>query len=811
MTETETEVITENAFPSVIQLTERYDPNVMRALLLNPNKAYSERILRCLRDYQQKRHNGASVQVQYHFGMGCEEDKIGRIFAPQGLQGFQWDIRDPLTASIYFDIDMENCHFHIIEKLAEEVGAVHTGISHYINNREECLRRTSSKRSVAKRAYLKTAYGGSTKHFNSKTLYEEMPDYLIDDELPDGDITNVKEIEKEIKTIINLLKINPKFEKVLKKTKEKETSNKKARDKKKPFNFDFVFLALLCQTEERKCLEALYRAIKQAGRIPGILIHDGMRIERKEGETHFPLQLLRDAEKAILDETGYNMRLAEKPITHNFVMPNKEDIQEWDDSIACGEFIRLMGDNIRIDNNEPFFFNDNTGMWESGDNAYRSAVLTHSKKLIKKVGDKTFNYGGNNKNIMAMKNFLIPLLSEREEDKQWITNNQDSAIGKLLFKDGIFDFETGTFTKGFDNSIVFTASTNRYFPKERDEEQIDFVKKTLFINPFKEQDGTWEVGLYFAKGLTIGLIGDYRRKWYWWCLGESNCGKGTINGAFKKAFGGYIAEWDADNLLINKNTADKAKGLSWIMAFRKARIAFSQEMTATVRSKINTNLWKQLSSGGDTMTARINFQDETQFINKTMLLTMANDVMALEPPDDAIKTRAIYARWVNVFKRNPTKPNELKADDTLKDKVLSDVFADALTWVMIDTYQSMTKDERKIGGYIEPPQAVKDSTNDYVPEDTSDQYKDYIEELYEITGNKDDSVASSELMNYMGEKFPDLSKQKRGLILTGLISAVNPALKGKDRERNPSIEKDEKGKQRVGIKLREKIAYIKKN
>jgi len=62
---------------------------------------------------------------------------ISRIYA-QGSCIFKLDreIRNSLLAKNYHDIDIENCHPHIIEQLAENLNLPHNAILDYINWRE---------------------------------------------------------------------------------------------------------------------------------------------------------------------------------------------------------------------------------------------------------------------------------------------------------------------------------------------------------------------------------------------------------------------------------------------------------------------------------------------------------------------------------------------------------------------------------------------------------------------------------------------------------------------------------------------------
>ena len=81
-----------------------------------------------------------------------------------------------------------------------------------------------------------------------------------------------------------------------------------------------------------------------------------------------------------------------------------------------------------------------------------------------------------------MKKWLLPLLV----DTEFITNNIDSSIGKLLFNDGYYDFVTDKFSKGFNPDIMIVGSD--WKGKEVVGEQ--YAKAVRFFNRVGEYSTT---------------------------------------------------------------------------------------------------------------------------------------------------------------------------------------------------------------------------------------------------------------------------------------------------------------------------------
>lgn len=284
--------------------TELYDADVMDILLTD--SGFSKKDRDRLSRYKQGRTHSNQHEVVYHYAKGCEDNQLGRLYPHnnQGLQAFPFDMRNPLLEKYYWDVDMENCHYVILAKLADDLGLPTDAIHFYINNREEALNAVSSTRRIAKTAFLKIAYGGTIKLYN---------EYYDDDGVAEGDLSLVRRIEKEMRAIVDRIWA------------DNVIHHRLVKNKKNP---KYSLFALILQTEERKCLLAMDAYFKSVGRSVDILIHDGCEVRKLEGEGCLHPELLRAAEVAILETVGYKHRLAVKPFKHNFVMPKKTESLE---------------------------------------------------------------------------------------------------------------------------------------------------------------------------------------------------------------------------------------------------------------------------------------------------------------------------------------------------------------------------------------------------------------------------------------------------------------------------------------------------
>ena len=272
---------------------EIFDPDVMKSLLSDERFAAVDRAR--LKKYYKSRSKSNEVQVVYNFGKGYETSQLGRLYPDcgLGLQCFGREMRNPLTAKYYWDIDIENAHFVFAHKLSQDRGLICEYMHKYITNRDDCLSAVSSNRNEAKIAFLKVLYGGDISLYDK---YAESAD-------PDGDISILHNIKSEVDALMNHIWLE--YDEVRKHCLRKH--NPKAS-----------VMSVVLQTIERQILLALDKFMAENGRSMDVLIHDGGLVRKLDDETVFPTSLLRSAEEFLLCETGFELRLVNKPILHSY-------------------------------------------------------------------------------------------------------------------------------------------------------------------------------------------------------------------------------------------------------------------------------------------------------------------------------------------------------------------------------------------------------------------------------------------------------------------------------------------------------------
>lgn len=282
---------------------EYFDDDNMKFLLSDDRFNKNDRSK--LSNYNRHRRTGSTMIVEYKLADDVKDYNLGRLYPTEslGLQSYRFDIRNPLTAKYYWDIDMENSHPCIAEKLCIECGLEHQNISYYINNRDKCLSSISSDRKTAKTEILKILYGGEIKFYNE--FYEN-----CDGQINSNSNEFLRDLQREFTNLRNVLwDRNSHLHKI--KVGGKMLSKK--------LNCKVSLMSLLLQTEERKLLLKIdYILEKKYNRNIGVFIHDGGLVSKQEGETSFPQEILDDISQIITSKTGIKTRLTQKPITYDW-------------------------------------------------------------------------------------------------------------------------------------------------------------------------------------------------------------------------------------------------------------------------------------------------------------------------------------------------------------------------------------------------------------------------------------------------------------------------------------------------------------
>ncbi len=220
---------------------------------------------------------------------------FGRRYG-NGYQSVPGAVRRICGEAFYYDLDMVNCHFELLLGLCERFGIESPLLKHYVENRDECLRKTSPDRKKAKESYLCVLF--------LSDVDEENPLYALRNEF--GKITDTFWGMERYNKIRNACSLH------VNKYNQDHPDGKHKNEKA-------TFLSHILGTLECKITFENIQYLKRNGIGVGANCHDGMMVEKKEIKNLD--HLLRDLEKHTLCIFKLKVHYVEKSM-----QPSEEDL-----------------------------------------------------------------------------------------------------------------------------------------------------------------------------------------------------------------------------------------------------------------------------------------------------------------------------------------------------------------------------------------------------------------------------------------------------------------------------------------------------
>lgn len=714
--------------------TEVFDADTARWILENKDISSDERA--AVRRIFKNRVRGNQHETTYKLGKDIKHEDLGR-FVPvrgEGLQCLSRDCRSALAQKSYWDVDMRNAQPTLLQQFAEKRGWKCDVLKRYNENREEYLTELAEALDVerweAKDRVTALMFGGQAAGLTSFFVKELQPEIAMM-------MRNVfREFSKEYPSV----------------AKRGERS----------------MMAMVLQTEERKCLLAMDSSLAKQGRSMDVYIHDGGLVRKKDGEHHFPNETLRKTEKDVEEATGYKISLALKEMKTTLERESDEDMIPSDvivdDAFAAKTFVKLMEDKIVLDM-VVWMFDETTGIWTREEECLHRKMVEFGEKLVFRqmgpMGIKIYNYSGDVAHQDRLRRSLPSVLTDQ---RGYFSDRLESGVNKLLFKDGIYDFTTHTFTPGFDPAVIFFGGVPRPFPKVRNDTAIEFVRTKFFRDPFKNP----AVGDALIHFLGRGLAGHYEAKKVVIAYGPENSTKGTLVKHLTTTFGaGLLGSFQGDSLLLRNSDVEATKSLSWLKKFCHKRIAASSEITMDPLKPrpINGNLLKSISGGGDPITLRTNHKDEEEVVNMALCFVFVNDLPPIAPADGSVRDRLVTIPYSYGFVDEPKFAYQKPRDHTISATLKTDEYRDATVWLLLDAMKAWD------GQPYSLPEECKALKDDLAP---MTDIAELLGENYDLTGNPEDWIPTEELVAFLRSRKVDGSDRKIGDKLTqiGLDTTV---------------------------------------
>tara|TARA_R110002153_G_scaffold40691_1_gene116379 strand:- start:4668 stop:6890 length:2223 start_codon:yes stop_codon:yes gene_type:complete len=699
-------------------LVEKYNIEDAEQLILS--SVINEQEKNILKKYIKNCYNG-SVKITYQcidYGrLKCKINGggISQMMMPN-------IIKRNILNSIYSDVDMSNCHPEIFYQLCCYYKLPINNINYLIqDNLIEILKNNLEDKNDYKKLKCKLLYGGNIQKYGKLFI----------------------NIQNDIKKNTNcILKFYPEI--------LKQGIRKKNEIINNNYNIEGCALSYLIQQVEKLLSLKIIDYFSNSNINVGAYIFDGIHVEGNISAHH-----ILNCEKYIKNETPFNIKLKIKPfnkddITKSIIVNNDVEASHKiintipeNHLIFCNGRIFFNYDNIYIDNNKiidkfllRYIFNMNIykdeGFDKNGSKKYKtlSKDVAPAEKLLKAVKC----------NIDVNENFYKIL---------WNSNLQ-----KLCYNNGYYDFKKRKFYE-YSNKVYTTIKINKNYNCISNDDDIKLIYDKI-LNPIF--DNNQELIKYFLQIMSRGIAGHVEDKNWILGLGMRNSGKGLLVNLFENCFEKYIMTTNSNNFIYKKSSGDEAKSLSWCVPTEFKRICFTNEMKidAFGETKIDGNIIKKISSGGDNIQCRLNHQDEIEFKPQTTFVIMANDIPEISPTD-AMKT-CIEFQFPSQFVDFPQKNcfiKEYKTDHNIKQFITKDNIINAFTHILFSHYLHT------------PPKMIdsilKIKLNN-IEEDDITMFKN----LFIVTNNEDDIINISHFNKNINNNNITMSKKKIKKLLLSL-------------------------------------------
>ena len=732
-------------------LSEKYDIHEM-AKLLNSDVIDMEWKSR-IKKYRKASHYG-SVKVNY------TRNKIGRLTIKGSdckdketltTQSFMKGVcKSVLCSKLYYDLDLVNCHPEMLYQLLISYDIDCPKIHQYTLLRDDIIKhymeRTEMNRDDIKQLLCLICYGGSaTKFLNEKKVpdNEDCRGYFL-------------ELEKELKSCRTKLINKPQYFKY----KMKAVTDKGADY----HNLEGTALSYLLQTHECNILMVMFNYINNhlGDESVGALIHDGLHIDKQKLDEYGADKLIDELIKTIQYQTKFYLKLKIKSFDE---VPEINKIISVETDKEAGDYVTDKLKNDFIVCQERIFMRINN-VWSENDKNIKRNLMKEIGNLniqLEKMNEATGEidlkpHSQMTKGARDILNFVEPT-----EDDDFIENLWTSNLYKLCFKNGYYDFKSKEL-KEYDTDTHTTIKINRDFNKAKPEikqQVFDRILDPIFNNDNLMRD-CWLN--YIARGLA-GHIEDKN-----WAVGtgERDCGKGVLVGLLENCFSEYCRSTNSENFLFKNNGQDSAKALSWLVPFEFKRLLLTNEITKDAENKIriNGNILKKLSSGGDRIEARVNHKDEINFKVQARVCMFCNDLPPIEP-SDAKETSYMFKypskfldeedpRLEKPVKIKVQKMNEsteeledvldengevvykiltqfYKKDDDIKEWTKSQEVMDAFIEILMDHYSKK----------VPIPESMKEEQNDFKLDETDES------RFYDLFTFMDDANYKTESLDWL--------------------------------------------------------------
>jgi hypothetical protein len=728
--------INEMTFTEFKQYSKRCSNDEERKIQFNKMRRLANEII--LGNGSMNREYKHSINME-HFGRLCSK----------GMQGLMKELRGFFMRGFTTDIDMKNAHPVLLLYICKKHNIDHPNLEYYINNRDDVLDSFSKlNREEAKTKFLK-AINKDTHDKNEKnTFFRKFDNELKNIQKSLSQITEYNYIFDTVPADREYNTLGSKLNRVLCTFEDKVLQEAvKAIQEEEIEVCTLMFDGCLVYGNHYDSRDLLDKITKKCEELyEGLNMcwdykHHSDLLQMPDGWVSKKLAKMMSKVEILAPEDVDSKRLEEKI----------EGIMDGDDA-GAGKAILKHYPHWKCCNSILYVFDDMTGMWSDKIDVQNRIIsgLSRHLNIIKNTKDGLELTGKNYANCNHKRKEIFPYIRQNCVDDDWMMRTQNSSLGKILFKNGHYDFIRSVFVEGstikedetengYNPDIVFYNRIDHDFTDFSPEDKVymETIRNRLFTIPLGEN-----VGDYLILNLARGLAGDVMKR-ILFGLGMSNTGKGIQTKACQLSMGQYCGNFTAENLAYNNNSNDEAQKLRWVYLLRNKRVIISNEITNN--KPLNGNLIKKISSGGDSLQARVHGGLETDFIPQFLTIVLANDIPEIKPYDDAVQNRVRVYSYTKSFVDEPANEFELRKDPNLEKEMETKQFQRCFIGLLVQSYLTFQQN----GRVENEPQEVMVAKTNWMGSNEDNNIMNKFQQQFEITNSPEDYVFSKDIETWI--------------------------------------------------------------
>ncbi|KNC99706.1 uncharacterized protein SPPG_05087 [Spizellomyces punctatus DAOM BR117] len=684
----------------------------LREILNSPY--VSEEYKRFFRSFKKRRVGPNDYHVEYNFSENNRDLRIGRLYAqcrcfhlnnddgekvnPSSLQGTPartFPFRAYLCGHEYHDLDMVNAQFTVLRELSKSNNLFCPHLDDYVENRDTLLSEWKMNKqdmiAIVNCEKKATNFNKQVAAIHSFVYQKLVP--LLQKQFPDIWL---------------------------------RTSRKKQ-------NRAGSFLSLVYHTVENCIMWSMHEFFTDIQYSVDVLIYDGIQVRRKPGTDRlFDVNLLHECEQYILAETGYSIRLSEKPMEfsqsfldqfHLTVPPevNEEPIAEQPkkrkrdarEELDIDElrrlpqwkrfdfrrvlvpthkntaewFVEIKKDTIFKHSSGICFILGKDNIWYKQENIADSDVnlqvadtlIADFQRLIQDADDD-----GQETNVSLLQDLLASFRRDIEmnnfsvqvaKNVDRLQPRNDKCIDLFLskpelfaFTDGVYELNTGTFRDIRPDDYILFTCGYPY-PRKTNPEIREHIL-SFYESIFPSRD----LVNYRFHIVCRCLYGKIVDEIFMVLKGGGRNGKGTENTLIDQAFGGYYYAVDKKNLTMESATVD-APNAQLYNCFGKRYLSTSETSPGDY---FIAEIIKRWSSGDDRQTVRSLHGKPISFPITGLLNVQTNEDIKFDKVERALAMHARVQEYPFCFD-DADEDNKEEGDEDEGDEVADDETEDSPT------------------------------------------------------------------------------------------------------------------------------------